>query len=333
MSARNLAGFLAAMIVMIAGAQADVFQSAEFRLSEGEESNAYVLLVDAPADAVTSLGASLPEGCAETAVERLSADLRMRLLYRFRCERALQGSDVVAFPWRLDGADVRISVNGRNDEFSVTGARGEIAFPVHAAPAAPKSLTEIMRQFLWQGALHIWFGWDHLAFVMCLCMIARGWRLLELVSLFTVGHSISLGLAFFGVVSILIPPVEAVIALSIALMAREALLKGPTAMPRGDQLKYSLVIAALGLIHGLGFASALSELGVAPGERWPALVFFNIGIELGQLIFVAGLLVFLTAVRRLAAGADVVLRRAALYGVGVIGAFWTIERVWGFGWA
>ena len=326
-----VATVIVAIALLCGNAWADVFRTGDMRLSEGAEAGDYSLFADMPADAVNSLDLALPQGCVQQSVERLSADMRMRLLYSFQCDRPLDAQDTIKAPWRIDGADLSTSISGKTETFSVTGSRNGVMLPVQAPPPTQRSLTEIMTQFLWQGALHIWFGWDHLAFVMCLCMIARGRRLLELVSLFTVGHSISLGLSFFEVVSVSIPPVEAVIALSIALMAREALVKGQNAIGQQDYLKYALVIAVFGLIHGLGFASALGELGVSQGEKWPALIFFNIGIEAGQLIFVGALVGATNILAHIAPHIEKTMRIAALYGVGTIGAFWTIERVWGFG--
>jgi hypothetical protein len=326
---RAIAGLFALCVLSLSQAQADVFRSGDFRLVSGEAENAYEFFVDAPTESLTSFDVQWPEGCVQNSFERLSVDARMRVLYRIECETRLAPGAAIRTPWRLDGAEFYTNIAGAAEKTSLIGTRGGIEAVVAPPETARRGLGEIAAQFLWQGVLHIWFGWDHLAFVSCLCMIAQGRRLLELVTLFTLGHSVSLGLSFFEVIAVPIPPVEAVIALSIALLARDALVKGPNAARDAGLLRYAVIVGAFGLIHGLGFASALGELGVPRAERWPALVFFNIGIELGQVAFIAALSALMLGLRSVSA--DMAVRRVALYGVGVIGAFWTVERIWGFG--
>jgi hypothetical protein len=202
--------------------------------------------------------------------------------------------------------------------------------PFRTVRSTDRSWTELAPEMLWQGMLHIWLGWDHLAFVLCLCMLARGLELLALVTAFTLGHSLSLGLAFFEVVSIPVAPTEALIALSIVLVAREGLLARTESQRIGSVSRAALVVVVFGLVHGLGFASALGELGISPGERWPALLFFNLGVEIGQLVFVTALLTLGVALRPAVAATA---RVAALYAAGIVGSFWLVERVAGYGWS
>jgi hypothetical protein len=136
-----------------------------------------------------------------------------------------------------------------------------------------------------------------------------------------------MGLAFFERVSLPLPPVEALIALSVVLLAREALLLRASGAPPAFARTLALVVL-FGLVHGLGFASALGSLGVSVDERWPALLGFNLGVELGQVAFVGALLAVLAALRRVRL--DAPARSAALHAAGIFGAFWTIERVAGF---
>ncbi len=124
------------------------------------------------------------------------------------------------------------------------------------------------------------------------------------------------------------PPTEAVIALSIVLVAREALIAGPGAPDRHSLARMTAIVTGFGLVHGLGFASALQQLGIADGERWPALVFFNLGVELGQLVFVAAVVGVTAALGRISL--DGAARRLALHAAGIVGGFWLVERVAGF---
>ena len=164
--------------------------------------------------------------------------------------------------------------------------------------------------FVWLGVTHILDGADHLAFVACLCMLVRGSALLALVTAFTVGHSVSLALSYFGVIHLPAAPVEAVIALSVAFMAREALVGTDRSNGR-----YLAVVAFFGVLHGLGFASALQDLGIPRSDRLMALASFNGGVEVAQLMFV----VVLTTLRR--------WRVPILYAAGTLGMFWTFERI------
>jgi methylamine dehydrogenase heavy chain len=209
------------------------------------------------------------------------------------------------------------------------GAGGRVLLPLAENVVVERSLSEVAAEYTSLGVVHILEGMDHLAFVLCLCLLTSGRRLLVLVTSFTIGHSFSLALAYLGVVRLPVPPVEAIIALSIAFMAREAFI----ARRKEDdsvrtRLRHVAVVGAFGLLHGLGFASVLDGLGVSPLERTTGLVFFNLGVEIGQLMFVGGVIALMTLARNINVHAP--LRIAALFSVGTLGAFWTLERVAGF---
>lgn len=321
-----LAAFLA-LLVIATPARADIFMAADFALTAGEDPGSYELTAAVPETLARDSTLVWPTGCRQTGMTRQSAAGRAHFAYAFACDRALTPADVVQTPWKVDGARFAASIGGvATDRNLAADARG-IAVPIGDAGGGARPLAQLAREYLAQGVWHIWFGWDHLAFVLCLALLARGRQLLWLVSAFTAGHSVSLALAFFEVVRLPIPPVEAAIALSIAFMAREALLVGRGAQPFvwGRQL---MVVTLFGLLHGLGFATALEELGVRPGEQVAALVFFNLGVEIGQVAFVGAILAALTGLR--AIRWELPARVAALYAVGAIGCFWMVERLAGF---
>ena len=150
---------------------------------------------------------------------------------------------------------------------------------------------------------------------------------------FTVAHSITLGGASLGYLALPSAPVEAVIALSIVFLAGELLR--PAEPPSMGRRHPWLVAFAFGLLHGFGFAGALAETGLPHGQVPLALLNFNLGVEAGQLLFVAAALVVLALSRRVLSGDAPLLRlgqRLPAYGIGSIAAFWTVERVVGF-WA
>ncbi len=144
------------------------------------------------------------------------------------------------------------------------------------------------------GARHLWLGVDHLMFVGCLATLLRGWSLVRGITAFTVGHAVTLGFVVLGGLSLPSAPVEALIALSIALLAREALVDEPSVWSRSP----AVVAGGFGLLHGLGFASVLRELGVPHVGIGQVLFGFHVGLELGQLAFLGCLLPVLWLLRR-----------------------------------
>lgn len=203
------------------------------------------------------------------------------------------------------------------------------AFVVEDSPTA----LEISTTYLIIGVEHILLGIDHLLFVTALLLVVAGWRkLVFTITAFTIAHSVTLAAATLGFVRFPQQPVEAVIALSIVFVAGEIvhISQGRPSMTR----RYPWVVAfVFGLLHGLGFAGALSEVGL-PQQAIPlALLLFNVGVELGQLLFIAvaaGVmrLLILAGSRSWPEWA----RSVPAYGIGTVAVFWVVERTMGF-WA
>jgi hydrogenase/urease accessory protein HupE len=198
--------------------------------------------------------------------------------------------------------------------------------------AVSRGLMAVAGAYLMHGIEHILFGFDHLLFVLALILIVRSTRVLLLtVTAFTIAHSITLSLATLGVVHVAGPPVEATIALSILLLACEIirLQRGRTSMTARWPW---LVAFSFGLLHGFGFASALTEIGLPQGDIPLALFAFNVGVEIGQLLFIGAVLSALTLARRVEFS-PAMGRRAlsvATHAIGILAAFWFIERLAGF---
>jgi hydrogenase/urease accessory protein HupE len=195
-----------------------------------------------------------------------------------------------------------------------------------------RSSLEVAGAYLKHGIEHILFGYDHLLFVLALILIVRSAKVLLLtVTAFTIAHSITLSLATLGLAHVPGPPVEATIALSILLLACEIIRvqHGRESMTA----KWPWVVAfSFGLLHGFGFASALSEVGLPQGDIPLALFAFNVGVEIGQLIFIGAVLGAWTLAKRI--GFPAILepraRSVAAYAIGIMAAFWFIERLAGF---
>jgi len=180
------------------------------------------------------------------------------------------------------------------------------------------------------GVEHILGGIDHLLFVLALLLIVGSTRrLIATITAFTIAHSVTLAAATLGWVHVPQQPVEAVIALSILFVAGE-ILHGRQGHP-GITSRWPWVVAfAFGLLHGFGFAGALTEVGLPQKEIPLALLMFNVGVEAGQIVFIVAVLALLSAFRRVVAAPASWAMPAAAYGIGGISSFWLIERVIGF---
>jgi len=193
-----------------------------------------------------------------------------------------------------------------------------------------QSRFEVARTYLRLGVEHILLGIDHLLFVLALIIIARGPSpLVKTVTSFTVAHSVTLALATLGFVHLPQAPVEAAIALSIAFVAAEILRAR-----RGRQGVTSrapwLVAFGFGLLHGLGFAQALADAGLPQKQVPLALLFFNLGVEAGQLAFIAAVLALAALARRTKLSMPRWAPLGPPYAIGIVAALWTIQRIAAF---
>jgi hypothetical protein len=250
-----------------------------------------------------------PDGCTATP-ERLS------------CSQGLVGQV------RVDGVGgtysatmLRVTwLDGQSRVYAITQATPRVR--LYGAADDPRGLTEIGAAYTALGIEHILNGLDHLLFVVCLLfLVGFNRRLIWTITAFTVAHSLTLGLSALGWLSLRAAPVEAVIALSIVLMAAEALRRGDSLTRRLP----ALVAFGFGLFHGLGFAGALEEIGLPDNHLLVALAAFNIGVEIGQLMAVGAAFLLLHLARRL--GAAERLGRPLLYGIGVLAAYWSFLRL------
>jgi len=196
----------------------------------------------------------------------------------------------------------------------------------YVIPEQPTS-ADIAVSYWGMGTIHILEGMDHLLFLLVLLLIINGlWPLIKTVTAFTVAHSLTLALATLGLVNIPPAPTEAVISLSILLLAVEAVHKSQGQLTLAERYPW-LIAFTFGLVHGLGFAGALSEIGVPQNDVPLALLMFNLGVETGQVMFVVGVSLLLVGVRKLHNHSADLFLRATPYAIGGLAAFWTIQRI------
>jgi hydrogenase/urease accessory protein HupE len=204
------------------------------------------------------------------------------------------------------------------------------SFVVEAAPGA----LEVARTYLALGIEHILGGIDHLLFVLALLILVKGTRrLIWTVTAFTLAHSLTLAGATLGFVHVPGPPVEAAIALSIVFVAAEIIhsRQGNAGLTE----KFPWVVAfTFGLLHGFGFASALSEVGLPQTAIPIALLFFNVGVEIGQLLFIASVFAVVAfarqLTRRIGMSPPMWAWRIPPYAIGSVASFWIIQRIAAF---
>jgi hydrogenase/urease accessory protein HupE len=201
--------------------------------------------------------------------------------------------------------------------------------PSFTIPEQP-SKAKVISSYLLLGIEHILGGLDHLLFVLGLLLIVGSWMLLiKTITAFTLAHSLTLAMAALGFVNVPQAPVEAVIALSIIFLAIELVKqrKGQTGLTTKAPW---LVALCFGLLHGFGFAGALTKIGLPQSDIVLALLFFNVGVEAGQIVFVAGALVLTGLIKRIGFKWPEWMESLPAYAIGSLAAFWFIQRTASF---
>ena len=293
----------------------------------------------------------IPTHCRRLAPEQSASDPAGPVSFRIDCgDRGLRGQRlsilglegsrvdaIVRIAWR-DGTTTTGVLRSGAPHFVVPVAEGA------GGPRSGETARQVFVSYARLGVGHILLGFDHLAFVLALVLLVPSWgALVRTITAFTLAHSLSLALAVLKLVAVPPAPVEALIAASIVLVAVE-LARPPGARPTLARRAPWLIAFAFGLLHGLGFAGALAEIGLPPDQVPLALVAFNLGVEAGQLLFVAAVLGVGALLRNVAAaaaargwlgrgpGATIAQRRRALallpaYAIGTLASAWMIERI------
>jgi len=325
---------VALLLTAMVPGRADEFKPAYLQLTQLDQ-DSYDILWKIPAiDEATTLKVKpqFPDG-SEALTNVRSTFSRGVTVQRWR----------VRVPHGLDGravifsqlSETRIDVLARlvRLDGSVQLERILPVSPRFVAKSSPGSL-EVIKTYTVLGVEHILTGFDHLLYVLGMLILVGGWRrIVVTMSAFTATHSLTLTAAALGWVHVPQPPVEACIALSILFVARE-IVQAHRGRP-GITTRWPWVVSfTFGLMHGFGFAGALAEVGLPQSSIPIALLFFNIGVEIGQLMFVGAVLAVIAvgwrAAQRLRLPQTDWLWRIVPYAIGGLASFWLVERVTAF---
>ena len=319
-------GLLAALLLLPHGLHAHEVRPGFLELRATAE-NEFLMTWKVPALGSFRLGIdpSLPDSCQligrPTPVQAGGALIEHGLV---RCDRGLEGQRIAVKGLDATLTDVLVrieSANGNVYTARLTPSNPSFLVPERASPVL------VLQTYVGLGIEHILFGVDHLLFVLCLLFLVRSVRqLLTTITAFTVAHSITLAAATLGFVHVPAPPVEASIALSIVFLASE-LVRGEARRGIVTRSYPWLVAFSFGLLHGLGFAGALAEVGLPQGEIPLSLFGFNVGVELGQLAFVGTVLTLAHLARLASLRLPTWGPGAAGYAIGSIAAFWVFARL------
>jgi len=284
-----------------------------------------------------SMYVRLPEGCTGAPAHGTFVGAAFVEKWQATCPDGLVGktvtidglsatrTDVLARVERLDGTTQAVRLTPEQTSFEVT--------------AAPSAL-QVTKTYLVLGIEHILGGIDHLLFVLGLLFLVSNWRrLVATVTAFTVAHSITLAAATLGLVHVAQAPVEATIALSVMFVAAEIIHAARGRAGLAARAPW-IVAFVFGLLHGFGFAGALKEVGLPEKDIPLALLFFNVGVEIGQLLFIAVVVALLSLIAWLLSRggrsdrspwhAETLIRTPVAYLIGSVSAFWVVQRVLAF---
>jgi len=274
----------------------------------------------------------LPAGCTNVTEPRASmVDNAYTERWTVNCAGGLTGGTIRIAGLTATTTDVLARLERLDGTTQVT--RLMPAAPSFMVEAAPRAM-QVARTYLMLGVEHILGGIDHLLFVLALLILVKGTRrLIATVTAFTVAHSLTLAGATLGVVHVPGPPVEAAIALSIVFVAAEIIRSRQGNAGLTERFPW-VVAFTFGLLHGFGFASALNEVGLPQSAILVALLFFNVGVEIGQLLFIASVFAVIALVwqvtRRIGMSQPAWAWRVPPYVIGSVAAFWIIQRIAAF---
>ena len=330
MMQKKLLFTLLLLFASISSSFADTIKMAYLGIDETKK-NSYNIIFKIPTknNRKLNLKANFPKGCDKTSKVKLQAVNGAFLhSWSMECKNGLVGGDI-----SVDGLDITNTsllmklklLNGISQTKILS--KNNNTYTVESAPSS----LQVVKTYTVLGIEHILMGFDHLLFVLSLLFIAKNLKQLILtITAFTLAHSITLAGVTFGYLKLPQQPVEAIIALSIMFLAMEIIHKRQGIEGIASRFPW-IVSFAFGLLHGFGFAGALAEIGL-PEQSIPlALLFFNVGVETGQLMFIATVIAVGKVLHKLAKPSILNKGRVAVvYMIGSLASFWFIDRVIAF---
>jgi hydrogenase/urease accessory protein HupE len=325
----RLLALLLIILALVRPAAAHELRPAYLELAEAAPGHFNVLWkVPAAGDRRLGLYLRLPASC-NNITQPASAIENNAYFERWQvsCDGGLKGQTITIDGLRSTLTDVLARITWADGSVEVERLTPE---QPSLTPKGAQTVWEVARTYFMLGVEHILGGIDHLLFVLALMLLIRDpWMLVKTVTAFTLAHSVTLTGAALGYLSLPQAPVEAVIALSIAFVARELILMKPGERRLSEAYPW-IVAFSFGLLHGFGFAGALKEIGLPHGDVPLALFTFNLGVEAGQLVFVAAMLILYRAAMTMTQLPLPPLRTTMAYGIGAAATFWLLTRLGAF---
>jgi hydrogenase/urease accessory protein HupE len=327
MSGRWLIACLLAWLALAVPARADELRPGYLELTQTDAQH-WRMIWKAPilGGLATRTRPALPGFCAIGPAQSRIDGSAVVAVATVACTRPLDGAQVgiAGMETSFTDALLRVAPLGR----PVQAERLTRDNPLATVRAVPDRW-QVARTYLTLGIEHILTGYDHLLFVVALVLLlGRLWVVVRAATAFTIAHSLTLAGTTLGLFGLAQAPVEALIALSIVFLAVEIIKQGDGTARLSERIPW-LVAFGFGLIHGFGFAGALREIGLPERDVPMALLTFNVGVELGQLVIISAVLAVIAALRRFA---PAMLRPATLvatYAIGTTASFWFIQRLIG----
>ncbi len=261
---------------------------------------------------------NFPEDCEQSIARQEISSGTVRETFTLNC--ALKSGDI-----RFDGLERTLTDIFTEITYLEGGPVSGLIKPANPILTLGHDQSVPLSHYLMIGVDHILRGWDHLLFVICLTMMVSRRQIIGVATSFTLAHSLTLGLAVFGVITLPIRPIEILIAASIVLMAVEIMrkFKGQTSLALRRPYLLSFLI---GLIHGCGFASALGDIGLPKDTELLALLLFNFGVELGQICVVALMLILFWGLERFKRESLRPAQITLTYASAAMAMFWFFDR-------
>lgn len=263
-----------------------------------------------------------PEGC-DTSAPDITLD-GATIIERFTVSCDLDEGEI-----RIEGLERTLTDVFVRIHESDGSSRSRLVKPSDPVMDLTVETPPVAQAYFGEGILHIVMGWDHLLFVIGLCFLVTRRQILGVATSFTLAHSLTLIISALGLFSLPSRPVEILIAASILLLAIEIIRKWHGESGLTARRPY-LVSFGIGLLHGLGFAGALADLGLPQGDELWALILFNVGVEAGQFAIIAAALLLGYLAYKVVPKITRPVAVLTVYGIGTIAAYWMIERIVGY---